>query len=123
MPTESAISNDSAAAKYSTADLRRFVASSELRSGVGEKWEYSNVGYWLLSEALAGRAGLDYESLLRKRVITPLGLTNTAFALSPKMKANFAAGHNAVLQTASPISTLSILFNHACSRRSLFDRE
>ena len=108
MPNESAISNDSAAAKYSTADLRRFVASSELRSGVGEKWEYSNIGYWLLSEALAGRAGLDYESLLRKRVITPLGLSNTAFALSPKMKANFAAGHNAVLQTAPPISTLPI---------------
>jgi len=108
MPNESAISNDSAAANYSTADLRRFVASSELRSSVGEKWEYSNIGYWLLSEALAGRAGLDYESLLRKRVITPLGLSNTAFALSPKMKTNFAAGHNAVLQPSSPISTLPI---------------
>jgi CubicO group peptidase (beta-lactamase class C family) len=108
MPNESTISNDSAAAKYSTADLYRFIASSELRSGVGEKWEYSNIGYWLLSEALAARAGLDYESLLRKRVITPLGLTNTVFALSQEMKANFAAGHNAVLQPSSPISTLPI---------------
>jgi len=108
MPNEVAISNDSTAAKYSNADLRRFVATSELRSGVGEKWEYSNIGYWLLSEALAGRAGLDYESLLQKRVITPLGLNNTAFALSPKMKATLAAGHNAVLQAASPISTLPI---------------
>src|SRR5437016_13075763 len=107
MPNESTISNESAAAKYSTADLRRFVASSELR-GVGEKWEYSNIGYWLLSEALAARAGLDYESLVRKRVITPLALTNTAFALSREMKANFAAGHNAVLQPSSPISTLPI---------------
>jgi len=79
-----------------------------LRSGVGEKWEYSNIGYWLLSEALAGRARLDYETLLRERVITPLGLSNTAFALSPKMKTNFAAGHNAVLQAAPPISTLPI---------------
>jgi D-alanyl-D-alanine-carboxypeptidase/D-alanyl-D-alanine-endopeptidase len=108
MPNESAISNDSAAAKDSTADLRRFVATSELRNGVGEKWEYSNIGYWLLSEALAGRAGLDYETLLRERVITPLGLSNTAFALSPKMKTNFATGHNAVLQAASPISMLPI---------------
>jgi D-alanyl-D-alanine-carboxypeptidase/D-alanyl-D-alanine-endopeptidase len=108
MPNESAISNDSTPAKYSTADLCRFVATCELRSSVGEKWEYSNIGYWLLSEALAGRAGLDYESVLWKRVITPLGLTNTAFVLSPKMKANFAAGHNAVLQSAPPISTLPI---------------
>ena len=108
MPNESAISDDSAAAKYSTADLRRSVATSELHNRVGEKWEYSNIGYWLLSEALAGRAGLDYETLLSKRVIMPLGLSNTAFAPSPKMKANFAAGHNAVLQAASPISTLPI---------------
>jgi serine-type D-Ala-D-Ala carboxypeptidase/endopeptidase len=108
MPNESAISNDSAPAKYSTADLRRFVTTCELRSSVGEKWEYSNIGYWLLSETLAGDAGLDYESVLWKRVITPLGLTNTAFVLSPKMKANFAAGHNAVLQSAPPISTLPI---------------
>src|SRR5207249_11454170 len=33
---------------------------------------------------------------------------NTAFALSREMKANFAAGHNAVLQPSSPISTLPI---------------
>jgi CubicO group peptidase (beta-lactamase class C family) len=108
MPNESTISNDSAAAKYSTADLRRFVASSELRSSVGEKWEYSNIGYWLLSEALAGRAGVDCETLLRRRVIAPLGLTNTGFALSPKMKTNFASGHNAVLQPSPPISALPI---------------
>ena len=108
MPNEAAISNGPSAAKYSTADLRRFVATSELRNGVGEKWEYSNVGYWLLGEASADRAGLDYETLLRRRVIAPLSLTNTAFALAPKMKANFAPGHNAVLQAAPPISTLPI---------------
>jgi CubicO group peptidase (beta-lactamase class C family) len=96
MPNESAISNDSEADKYSIADLRRFIENCELRSDVGQKWEYSNIGYWLLSEALAGRAGVDYETLLQKRVIAPLSLTNTAFALSPTMKMNFAAGHNAV---------------------------
>jgi CubicO group peptidase (beta-lactamase class C family) len=50
-----------------------------------------------LSEALACRAGVDYETLLHKRVIAPLGLAKTAFTLSPTMKINFAAGHNAVL--------------------------
>jgi D-alanyl-D-alanine-carboxypeptidase/D-alanyl-D-alanine-endopeptidase len=61
-----------------------------------------------LGEALADRAGVDYETLLRRRVIAPLGLTNTDFELSSKMKTNFAAGHNAVLQSAPPISTLPI---------------
>jgi CubicO group peptidase (beta-lactamase class C family) len=108
MPNESATSTNSATTKYSIADLRRFFANCELQSNIGEKWEYSNIGYWLLGEALAGRAGMDYEALLSKRVIAPLVLTNTAFGLSPKMKANLAAGHNAVLQPSPPISTLPI---------------
>jgi CubicO group peptidase (beta-lactamase class C family) len=108
MPNASATSSDSEADKYSVADLRRFIANCELRSDIGEQWEYSNIGYWLLSEALAGRAGLDYETLLHKRVIAPLGLTKTAFALSPTMRTNFAPGHNAVLQASPAISTLRI---------------
>jgi D-alanyl-D-alanine-carboxypeptidase/D-alanyl-D-alanine-endopeptidase len=106
MPNESAIASDSG--KCSVADLRRFMATCELRNDIGKKWDYSNIGYWLLSEALAGRAGVDYETLLERRIIAPLGLTNTGFALSPKMKANFAVGHNAVLQSSPPILTLPI---------------
>jgi D-alanyl-D-alanine-carboxypeptidase/D-alanyl-D-alanine-endopeptidase len=108
MPNESASPNESATTKYSVTDLRHFMASSELHSEIGKKWEYSNIGYWLLGEALADRAGVDYETLLRRRVIAPLGLTNTDFELSSKMKTNFAAGHNAVLQPSPPISTLPI---------------
>jgi CubicO group peptidase (beta-lactamase class C family) len=108
MPNESTNPSDSGDDKYSVADLRRFMANCELRSDIGRKWEYSNIGYWLLSEALANRAGVDYETLLRRRVIVPLRLTNTAFTLSPKMKTNFALGHNAVLQPSSPISMLVI---------------
>jgi D-alanyl-D-alanine-carboxypeptidase/D-alanyl-D-alanine-endopeptidase len=108
MPDESALPNESVTAKYSVADLRRFMASCELRGEIGKKWEYSNIGYWLLGEALVDRTGVDYETLLRRRVIAPLGLTNTDFELSSKMKTNFAAGHNAVLQPSPPISTLPI---------------
>jgi D-alanyl-D-alanine-carboxypeptidase/D-alanyl-D-alanine-endopeptidase len=106
MPNESATSTDSGTGEYSVAGLRHFIANCELR-GEG-KWEYSNVGYWLLSEALAARAGVDYETLLRRRVIVPLSLTNTQFALTTKAKANFAIGHNAVLQPSPAISTLPI---------------
>lgn len=108
MPNESTTFSDSGSANYSVTDLCHFIANCELRSDIGEKWEYSNVGYWLLGEALAGRAGVDYETLLQQRVIAPLGLTNTAFALSPKMKMNFAPGRNAVLQPSPLMSTLTI---------------
>jgi serine-type D-Ala-D-Ala carboxypeptidase/endopeptidase len=106
MPNESATSTDSGTGQYSVAGLRHFIANCGLR-GEG-KWEYSNVGYWLLSEALAARAGVDYETLLRRRIIAPLGLANTAFALTPELKTNFAVGHNAVLQPSPAISTLPI---------------
>jgi serine-type D-Ala-D-Ala carboxypeptidase/endopeptidase len=108
MPNESTTWSNLDANKYSLADLRRFVANCELRSDIGQKWEYSNIGYWLLSEALAHRAGVEYETLLYKRVIAPLHLAKTAFALSPIMKMNFAPGHNAVLQPSPSISTLPI---------------
>jgi serine-type D-Ala-D-Ala carboxypeptidase/endopeptidase len=53
MPNESVTSGDPNPEKYSVADLRHFVANCELRGDIGKTWEYSNIGYWLLSEALA----------------------------------------------------------------------
>jgi CubicO group peptidase (beta-lactamase class C family) len=108
MPENAPPLNDPAAAKYSVADLKQYVANYNLKRDIGSEWEYSNIGYWILSEALSFRAGNDFENLVRKRVIAPLNLTNTAFALSPKMKANIAIGHDAALQTAPDVSTLGV---------------
>lgn len=92
MPTDGAASSD--------ADLYKFLAGYKLTRDIGAQWEYSNIGYWLLSQALSARAGLDYQSLLLKRVVGPLKLKNTAFTPSASMKANLAAGHTASLQPA-----------------------
>ena len=108
MPENAPALNDPAAAKYSAADLKQYVASYQLKRDIGSEWEYSNIGYWVLSEALSSRAGTDYETLARKRVIAPLKLANTDFSLSPKMKANFAMGHDAALQPAPAVSALPI---------------
>ena len=108
MPENAPPLNDPAAEKYSAADLKRYVARYQLTRDIGAEWDYSNVGYWLLSEALSSRAGMDYETLVRTRVIAPLKLANTDFALSPKMKANLAAGHDGALQPAPVVSTLPI---------------
>jgi len=119
MPENAPASNGPAAAKYSAADLVHYVAGYKLTREIGSKWDYSNIGYWLLSEALASRAGVDYESLLRARVIAPLKLANTDFVLSPKMKANLAAGHDAALQPSPDVSTLPI-YSLMPSARGLF---
>jgi D-alanyl-D-alanine-carboxypeptidase/D-alanyl-D-alanine-endopeptidase len=57
----------------------QFLASYQLPYDVGTLWEYSDLGYWLLAQALTARAGDDYQTLLRTRVIAPLKLRNTTF--------------------------------------------
>src|ERR1700736_204992 len=108
MPENAPALNDPAAAKYSAADLKQYVSNYKLKRDIGAEWEYSNIGYWVLSEALSNRGGKSYEDLMQTRVITPLKLTNTDFALSPKMKGNLAVGHDAASQPAPIISTLPI---------------
>jgi CubicO group peptidase (beta-lactamase class C family) len=51
---------------------------------------------------------MDFESLLRARVIAPLKLTGTATTPSPKMKARLAVGHDAVLQPSGSFFTVPI---------------
>jgi CubicO group peptidase (beta-lactamase class C family) len=96
-------------AKYSAAQLYRFLARYELPQQSGAKWDYSNVGYSLLGQALAARAGTDYETLLRTRVIAPLELKGTGITLVPTLKAKLAVGHEGSLQPAPPISTVPMM--------------
>lgn len=96
-------STDPAAKEYSRADLYGFLANFALTQEIGTQWDYSNIGYWLIGEVLAARGGTDYEHLLMKHVIIPLGMRNTAFAAAPSMKANLAIGHYASSQPANSI--------------------
>jgi D-alanyl-D-alanine-carboxypeptidase/D-alanyl-D-alanine-endopeptidase len=84
-----------AAREYSRADLYGFLADFTLTQDIGTQWDYSNLGYWLLGEVLAARGGADYELLLMRRVVMPLGMRNTAFASSAPIKAKLATGHYA----------------------------
>src|SRR5437868_5616721 len=108
MPADAPPFNDPAAAKYSTGDLKRYLASYQLTRDIGSEWDYSNIGYWILSEALSARAGKDIEDLIRSRALTPLKMTDTDFELSPKMKSNLAPGHDSALQPAPAASTIPI---------------
>jgi CubicO group peptidase (beta-lactamase class C family) len=51
---------------------------------------------------------MDYESLLRTRVIDPLKMRNTGVTLSAKLKDRLVVGHNVVLQPAASFSSVSI---------------
>jgi CubicO group peptidase (beta-lactamase class C family) len=87
---------------YAAADLYAFLAGYRLERNPGSQVEYSNVGVALLGHALALRAGMSYEDLLRRRLTEPLGMTNTAVTLSAEQRSRSATGHNPKLQPVPP---------------------
>lgn len=109
MPDGLSSLSELATAKYSHAQLYQFLAQYEVPRQSSMKWDYSNIGYALLGQALAGRAAMDYETLLRTRVIAPLELNSTGITLSTSIKAKLAVGHDASLQRTPPISSAPIM--------------
>ena len=85
-------------ADYTVDQLYAFLSSYTLTRGIGEKYEYSNLGVGLLGHILALRAGMDYETLVRKRICEPLKMSDTKISLTPEMQARLVTGHNPALK-------------------------
>jgi CubicO group peptidase (beta-lactamase class C family) len=82
-------------------DLLGALAATELTREPGAKWEYSNFAMMVLSYALARRSGKDYETLLRERLLVPLGMNETYVAHRPS-QVRLAHGHLSNAMTAVP---------------------
>jgi CubicO group peptidase (beta-lactamase class C family) len=89
-------------ADYTESQLDAFLRSYVLTRDIGATYEYSNLGVGLLGRALAYRAGGDYETVLRQRVLNPLGLSSTAITLTPSLAERFSPGHAADLSQTPP---------------------
>ena len=98
----------SPAPNYSASDLYAFLASYALTRDPGSDWEYSNLGYWLLSEALSARSGTPYPALLERRVLVPLGMTRSGIRLASDMEPKPVIGHDASLNPAIPLSAAPV---------------
>ena len=81
-------------ADYSVQQLYAFLAGYQLPRDIGATYEYSNLGMGLLGHVLALKAGTSYEQLVTRRILTPLGMTETAITLTPAMRARLALGHD-----------------------------
>jgi D-alanyl-D-alanine-carboxypeptidase/D-alanyl-D-alanine-endopeptidase len=88
-------------ADFTVEDLYRFLSTHQLTRDIDAKVEYSIVGFGLLGHVLGRRAGMDYEALLRARILDPLGMSGTGITLSPDMSARLAPGHNPWLKRVS----------------------
>jgi CubicO group peptidase (beta-lactamase class C family) len=87
-----------------TSGLPRDPANLDLRSLDDPYAEYrvagSSIRIWgmgLLGHALALRAGVSYEELLRRRVLGPLGMRNTSVVVDEERRARRATGHSQAL--------------------------
>lgn len=81
-------------ADYTVPQLYEFLSTYELPREAGAQYEYSNLGAGLLGHALARRAGVDYETLVRKRITTPLGMRSTSITLTDPLRRRMALGHD-----------------------------
>jgi serine-type D-Ala-D-Ala carboxypeptidase/endopeptidase len=82
-------------------ELLDALAETTLTREPGPKWEYSNFAMMVLSYALAKRAGKDYETLLRERLLVPLGMNETYVAHRPP-QVHVAQGHFPNTDSAGP---------------------
>jgi serine-type D-Ala-D-Ala carboxypeptidase/endopeptidase len=85
---------------YSLESLYSFLSSYQLRRDIGVKFEYSNLGFGLLGQGLAQRAGMDYEKLVVTRICDPLGMKSTRITLEGPLRERFAVGHSSDLVKA-----------------------
>jgi CubicO group peptidase (beta-lactamase class C family) len=87
-------------ADYTVDQLYAFLNAYRLTRDIGARHQYSNLGGGLLGHVLAERAGMDYEALVRERITKPLGMKDTAIALSPELRARLAVGHDGRMRPA-----------------------
>jgi CubicO group peptidase (beta-lactamase class C family) len=88
-------------ARLTEADLLGSLAATQLARAPGLQWEYSNFAMMVLSYALAKRSGMDFETLLRERLLSPLGMSDTYIAKRPP-NVRVAPGHLSNAMPAGP---------------------
>lgn len=85
---------DNSRADYTYEKLDAFISGLRLTREPGSKYEYSTVGIALLAQAIAAKAGTNYESLVVDRICRPLKMDSTRITLTPEMESRFAQGYN-----------------------------
>jgi CubicO group peptidase (beta-lactamase class C family) len=80
-----------------------------MRAATGVHHSYSSYGAALLGELLARRAATDFESAVRARILEPLGMTRSGFALTPQLRDAHATGHTARGEPLAPAQARGML--------------
>lgn len=104
LPQNLVVGNETPSEVYSgatEAKLDAYLATYKSPGPSAPAWSYSNLGVGMLGLALSHRAGTDLPTLVRQRVIEPLGMTSTVFG-APPPGPGVAVGHDASLNPLPP---------------------
>jgi CubicO group peptidase (beta-lactamase class C family) len=69
----------------------------------GQRWAYSNLGYFVLAEIISRASGVPWDEYIRRKVFAPAGLTATRVTSTVDIVSNRASGYefsNGNLQNA-----------------------
>jgi D-alanyl-D-alanine-carboxypeptidase/D-alanyl-D-alanine-endopeptidase len=91
---------DNKYAGYTSERLDQFVASFVPTHDPGTHYEYSNVGYGLLGQALTRRAQKSFADLVREKITQPLGMKSTGLTTTPEIEQRRATGYTMDLKPA-----------------------
>ncbi|PCI94921.1 MAG: serine hydrolase [Flavobacteriales bacterium] len=78
---------------YSPTEFVKTFADSTLNFKPGEKFSYSNSGYFLLGVIIEKVTGKTYEEVLQDQILTPLNMTNSGFDHHSTILKNRATGY------------------------------
>jgi CubicO group peptidase (beta-lactamase class C family) len=81
-------------ANYHAADLYGYIGKHGLAKPANAHFLYSNLGFGLLGQALANRAGMSYPELLQTEITGVLGMADTAVKLSSEQTSRVIQGYN-----------------------------
>jgi serine-type D-Ala-D-Ala carboxypeptidase/endopeptidase len=87
---------------YGEAQLLAFLDRYQLTQDIGSRWDRSSLGVGLLGYLLARAAHTDYETLLRNRITSPLGMQDTLITVSPAEARRVAPPFDAYMRPAKP---------------------
>lgn len=87
---------------YTPDKMYEYLNGHKLNFDVGANYLYSNIGAGVLGQVLALRAGKDYETLVRERILVPLGMSDTTITLGGGLAERFATAHDEKLKPTGP---------------------
>src|SRR5262249_32904456 len=78
---------------YTISDLLQYARHRGVIKPPGDRYQDSHLGMALLGQLLADREGESYEDLMQEAITGPLGMHDTAIALSDEQRGRLIQGH------------------------------